>query len=118
MHVLYKLPMGNLEFRIPLSCSSVLSSLVTLGMWFTYRAMLISLPAVPPNSTMTESGWKHNYRMMQNRQFSLGPMNKASQEGIIGTNVFPRPSCDFIISSTTKWYFPLYGIRLLFLICE
>lgn len=80
--------------------------------WFTVkqkRAVVISLPAVSPNSAMTEAGRKYDYRVMQNLQLSLGPMNVASKEGIIGANVFPRPPCDFIIYCTTKWYFPPLG---------
>lgn len=85
---------------------------MTMDMWFTMRqnrAMIISLPTVPPNSTMTESGRKHDYRVMQSRQLSLWPTNKASEEGIVGTNVFPRPSCDFIIYCITKWCFTPLG---------
>lgn len=49
--------------------------------------MVTSLPAVSPNSAVAESGRKHDYRVMQNRQLSLEPTNEASQEGRIGANV-------------------------------
>lgn len=108
------------ECRIPYSCSSILGSVVTLDMCVVHNETKEgSCNFAACSFTKFCNDWGRKEIWLQGDAeptVVFRTHDIASQEGIIGTNVFPRPPCDFFIYCTTKWYFPLWGTRILFLI--